>query len=650
MSGIIGICHFDGKPVLSPELEKMLETIAHLGPDGAKLWRQGPVGLGHQMLRTTPESFHERLPLSSKDGRLTITADARIDNRDELIASLAFNNRLAAETSDSELILAAYEKWGEGCAEKLLGDFAFAIWDASQRSLFCVRDHLGIKPFYYFSSGQAFVFATQIKALLCLRDVPNQLNELKVAEYLSGKFEDRNMTLYEDVWRLPPAHCLTVNEKGIKLRSYFAFDPTRELPLRSNEEYAEQLRELFTEAVRCRSRSAFPIGSTLSGGLDSSSISCVARDLVAQTGGPRLHTFSAVFEKVPKSDESKYINKVVAQNGIVPHFLAADQIGPFHELDRVLGHLDEHIIAGNSYIHWEVCRAANEAGLRVVLDGWDGDIAVSHGLGLFTELARAKRWITLIKQTRMHATHFEDYSPWPIIWKKIETHGLHPRLRQGIRLTRRAKRAIQRRTARRVDLDGSEFRSDNVLKPEFARRIRFQERWEKLPHMRARPVLTERDSHFNRMHESLIPKILESLSAVAGAFSLELRFPFWDIRVLEFCLALPAEQKLHNGWNRIVMRRAMQGILPPEVQWRGDKANLSHSFEHCLLTHERQRLDDVIVNHPESIEDYVDITALRAAYSRLLNGTTRGSDSFAIWKSVSLALWLQHRDRSMNDY
>jgi asparagine synthase (glutamine-hydrolysing) len=204
MSGICGIYYLDGRPVDPVDLTNMVDILAHRGPDGAHIWHDGPVGLGHRMLWTTPESLTEQLPYE-RNG-LVITADARIDNRDELIATLGLTGRQAVEIADSQLILAAYEKWGEQCPEKLLGNFAFVIWDSRKQQLFCARDHFGAKPFYYYQSHRIFTFASEIKALVCLSEVPRRLNETRVADHLLMNFEDRVITFYRDILRLSAAH------------------------------------------------------------------------------------------------------------------------------------------------------------------------------------------------------------------------------------------------------------------------------------------------------------------------------------------------------------------------------------------------------------------------------------------------------------
>ena len=203
MSAIAGIHYLNERPVDFADLGRMVDILAHRGPDGADIWSEGSVGFGHRMLWTTPESLLEKLPLVNQRGDLVITADARIDNREELIAALSLAECRFEKITDSHLILAAYEKWGETCPEHLLGDFAFAIWDKRNQMLFCARDHFGVRPFYYHHCPRRmFAFASEIKALLCLSEVPNRLNEVRVGAYLEVMLEDKIITFYGDIFRL----------------------------------------------------------------------------------------------------------------------------------------------------------------------------------------------------------------------------------------------------------------------------------------------------------------------------------------------------------------------------------------------------------------------------------------------------------------
>ncbi|MCM3901866.1 MAG: asparagine synthetase B, partial [Pyrinomonadaceae bacterium] len=265
MSAIFGMHYLDDRPVPRSYLARMSEVLAHRGPDGSRLWCDGTVGLGQRMLWTTPESLNESLPFQDSSGDFVITTDARLDNRDELISNLDSSGLKVKGITDSELILAAYRQWGECCTEKLLGDFAFAIWDKRERILFCARDHFGVRPFYYYSSPtKAFVFASEMKAVFALPEVPYELNEVRLGDHLADVFVEDESTFYRGILRLPPAHSMTVSRGRVSTRRYFALDAELEVRLGSDDEYAEAFRELFTKAVGCRLRATGPVGVMLS--------------------------------------------------------------------------------------------------------------------------------------------------------------------------------------------------------------------------------------------------------------------------------------------------------------------------------------------------------------------------------------------------
>lgn len=630
MSAIAGLYRRDGQPVDSLDVERMTKLLAHRGQDGTGVWNKGPVGLGHRMLWTTPESLDERLPLTNRTGDLTITADARIDNRDELFIALGLNGESRRGISDSGLILAAYERWGEGCSSKLLGDFAFAIWDGRRQTLFCVRDHAGVKPFYYYQSARTFAFGTEIKALLSLAEVPRRLDQVRVADYLAGLFEDQAITFYRDVSRLPAGHSLTVHRREARVEPYCQLDPFREIRLRSDEEYADAFRELFTEAVRCRLRSAFPVGGLLSGGLDSSSIVGTARRVLREQGADRLHTFSAIFPSLPevdlrKIDERPFMETVLAMGGMVPHYVHADRLSPLTELDQVFWHEDEATLAPNLYMHWALYNAANQAGIRVLLDGIDGDTTVSHGLEYFSELARTGRARTLVRELRAFSRRYKT-SARSVLWH----FGLKPLVPEPLHRVWRVMR-------RSGQLAGN---ANVPIKAGFARRVGLAERVRSLGRDGAISPRTTRGAHWRGLTSGLYPYVLEVADKAAAAFHLQPSYPFFDRRLMEFCLALPPEQKLQQGWSRVIMRRAMADTLPHTVRWRVWKANLGPNFRRQLFECDRGLLDDVIVRDPQVLEDYVDVPALRDVYDRCAS-QPMSRDALAIYVTVTLALWLR---------
>ena len=667
MSGITGVYYLDERPVEQQNIARMIDTLAHRGPDGADIWIDGSVGLGHRMLWTTPESLIEKLPLVNRANNIVITSDCRIDNREELIAALQLNNRSSEKITDSELVLGAYEKWGEECPQHLLGDFVFAIWDKRKQTLFCARDHMGIKPFYYFHQpGKLFAFGSEIKALLSLPDVPRRLNEVRIADYLNLMLEDKVITSYQDILRLPPAHSMAVNLQGTQTKCYWSLDPNREIKLDSDAAYAEEFRKIFTEAVRCRLRSAFPIASQLSGGLDSSSVTCVARDILnsKDINQTKLHTISTIFDKISQCDERPFINAVLEQGGLIPNYIHGDEVGPLSSLKEVFLYEDEGFLGPSHFYPWIANRTANELGMRVVLDGLDGDTTVCHGTSRITELARQGDWKTCIEEVKAFSPHFgvKPYAAFrnyalPYL-KKLATnfrwiaflqavqlihkhfgasrknlilnHGIKPFLKQ---LWRRKQEKIA----------NTSVAHNPLVKSNFAKNIGLDERIQKLDVSHYKP-LTTREQHWLSLTQGVLPHILERMDLCAANFALEVRHPFMDKRLVEFCLALPAEQKLSNGFGRIVMRRALEGILPEKVQWRGGKADLSPNFDDGFLNRDRQILDEVMSNQIKHLEKYIDSDFLQAAYHRMKSDTkVRDEDITPAWQAVMLALWFESK-------
>jgi asparagine synthase (glutamine-hydrolysing) len=644
VSAIVGLYNIDGKPIDGVTVKRMLDSLTHRGPDVAAVWSNGAIGLGQRMRWTTPESLYEKLPLSNQSGDLILAADARIDNREDLMAALGLSGGAPGSMTDSQLILAAYEKWGEMCPEKFLGDFAFVIWDKRKQTLFCARDHMGVKPFYYYQSERTFIFASEIKALLTHPEVPHRLNEVRVAEYLASMFDDKTITFYAGIVRLPPAHSLTISPHGTKLESYWSLDSSRELRLGSDDAYAEAFREIFVKAVLCRLRSAFPLASSLSGGLDSSSVSCVAQRLLAQEEGSPLHTFSIVFDQMAECDERRFINKVLARDGFDPRYISGDGIGPLKDIEEILRHQDEPFYAPGLFSTWLLYRSASEQGVRILLDGHDGDGTVSHGHGRLDELAQAGQWTKLTTEARglakVYGTSFSK-----IVWSYVRHYKLDPLLSRprGLKRVQDISRALLQR-AGLVDSPSDQVSWRAIVNRDFAQRIGLAERYRAWCRAQPSGAKSERQMHYRTLVAGLQPFALEVLDKAAAAFSIELRHPFWDKRLVEFCLALPSEQKLYGGWSRIILRRAMADFLPPEIQWRIPKTDFLPSFSNGLLVHEREQLDAIVHGDLELIEDYVDILAFRRLHERLLRQRSKGGlqEIFALWRVVSLALWLRY--------
>lgn len=628
MGAIVGFYGLDGRPARADQISRMLATLAYRGPDGQASWIKGPVGLGHCMLYSTPESLQEILP--SALGGLVITADARIDNREELIRSLGPDAMPAGQATDSDLILSAYRKWGERCVERLIGDFAFAIFDSQNERLFCARDHFGVRPFYFnYQPGNRFAFATDIKGILCLRDLPQRLDEIKIADYLLGRFDDKGRTFYADIRRLPPASAMVVGRSGIRIREYWKLDPTREIRLNSDREYAEAFHELFLQAVRCRLRSAFPIGSMLSGGLDSSSVACAARDLMMSGLEGELHTFSIVFDQLKESDERWYIHKVLATKGFMAHLICGDKASPFDGLDTVLNYQDEPFFAPNLFLARLGWRSANASGVRVLLDGLFGDNTVSHGIEHLNELARHWRWLALARELKKIIRRSDSKVPlWKSLRRYVVCEGIRPYVpERGLALWRMMRR-------REVDPVGGQC---EIFSPEYCARINLRKRLA-IANKLGRATKSSRQFHYDSLSSGMVDTALEVYNKGCSEFAIEPRYPFADKRLVELCLAIPGSQKVGDGYTRIVVRRALEHVLPAEICWRSGKGNLESSFINGFGV-SRDWVGTTIRSSQRFLERFFNYQQIERRFNECLGGRSPHEEEFPLFLITVLARW-----------
>ncbi len=566
MSAICGIFHRDGRPVPPESIGAMTAALDHWQSDETGTWRNpsGCLALGHVKLANTPESLAERQPFLRTAAGLTITADARLDNREDLFRELGIPLPDRAGLPDSQLILLSYEKWGRGCAAHLLGDFAFAIWDERERRLFCARDHLGCKPFFYFLSPDAFVFATEMKGIFRAVDLPRTLSEFWIADSLAVHVADKEYTPYPDLRRLPPAHWFSVADDGLQREIYWRPDPEKEIRLSSEAEYVQAFREKLAEAVRCRTRSLFPLGAELSGGLDSSTVSALAvRE--AEARSLDFFTFSNVLDEESSrvagldKDEQEYQEQLrrharigqwrsltPAGSGILASLrnTLQEQDGPTH---RAYG-VDTEVLR----------RLATETGVRTMLSGFGGDEVVSHPAGeYFQELVRGREWGKLWREFR---------HPRAAGQRRTVLHLLAHAAGEYLPWVKRCLPGNGRNSRGCTD---DRWLTLFPLAPEFFLKPGIRQRL--LSINRLPSGISVRESQGRRLLHTHLPVRLEGCSVQAAACRMEYRYPLLDVRLLEFHLAVPSFLKRKNGYGRWLFRRALDGVVPPTIQWRNDK-------------------------------------------------------------------------------
>lgn len=355
-------------------INKMNAAQAHRGPDDQGIWLDGPAALGHVRLSIIDLSEAGHQPMHYKD-RYCLVYNGEIYNyielREELIrAGYRFRTR-----TDTEVVLAAYDCWGEECQSRFNGFWAFALYDKETRRLFLSRDRYGVKPLYYTNSPGYFIFASEIKALLQDEHIPRRANDAVVFDYLVNGFVDCGPeTFFEGIYRLPAGHSMVIDEEGRqKIRQYYQLDYREKLEGPVSRDMVKGFRRLFQSSVKLRLRADVPVGSCLSGGLDSSAIVCESsRQLHKQGKGKDQKTFSSCYQG-DVNDERIYIEAVTRETGVDAHYTYPDGDSLYEDLDHLIYTQDEPFVSTSMYASYRVMKLAHENDIKVLLDGQGAD-------------------------------------------------------------------------------------------------------------------------------------------------------------------------------------------------------------------------------------------------------------------------------------
>ncbi len=554
MSGIAGIVRFDGQPVKRRELERIANTLRQYGPDRSDITVNESIGLVHTLMRMTPEDRFDRQPQRGPSGTL-ITADLRLDNRDELIARFGIVRREAMEWSDSRLLLTGWEKIGDDIWPILRGPFVAAIWDPRRRLLTLARDHLGLNVVMWHRSDRFFAFASMPKGLFALDDVPREYCEEKLADFLVLNHADHVTTIYRDVFRVPPAHTLQLKSDGsLKLHRYWSPAEIKPVTLASDAAYAEGLRECLDRAVRRQMRSIHPIGCLLTGGLDSSSVSVLAaralneksQRLVTFTGVPRRN-FNGHIPSGCYADETPYVNEIQkAAGNIDSEYVHNDGHDDFAGLERFFAALDGPV-RNPTNLGWmlAVLERARSQGRRVLLGGLYGNHTISWN-----------GW----SQTATHLLHgrlFLAYRQWQQFYRSTPYSrwvALRKLLLEPMIPARLGDWADRRRHPTRI----SAWQDHAPIRADFAAAMSVGSRAKKVGHDFL--YRTRRDERMKALTQ--VDYVGDWHAAEKAVTGVEVRDPTADIDVLSFCLGVPPEQYLAEDIDRSLIRRAMWGLLP----------------------------------------------------------------------------------------
>jgi len=563
MSGIVGLINLDGQPVEEKLLRRLSAPLAHRGPDGEGFWLDGPVGIGSQLFRVTPESAAETQPLAHPSGFVTVF-DGRLDNREELLANLQQCQGLSSASPDPALVLAAYDAWGERFPEHLNGDFALALYDPRQRQLLLARDAIGHRPLYYCSQGNLFIFASEIKAILAHPQVTPRPDEHILSHYLLGGLDQshQDLTYFEGIRSLPPSHQAILTSQGLVCRQYWDFDLSRQIRYQSFEEYAAAFRHLFEQAVRRRLRSANPVSISVSGGLDSSAVFCMAQDIrkSAPDDYPPLTGVTGIYLDGSPADEKEFIRELEQRNGIPIHQVPMGPLTYLTDRAKEIWYTETPDIDHQKSNTDKIWSHIIHNGSRVLMGGGWGDQMVA-GLGYTADLVDRGHWGEALRHIRQFSRWFKYANPWPFLYLfflyQIKYHAPEAwitRLRQW-----RGKLSW-----------------DCHDQPWFTQSFR---KWayEPTPGTRGKKPFSSNHARFlyDTVRNQYYLKTLEKGNKLGASFGLELATPFLDRDLVAFLMAIPGDMVCRQGIPKAILREAMQGVLPEAIRERRGKADFT---------------------------------------------------------------------------
>ncbi|WP_292291039.1 asparagine synthetase B [Marivita sp.] len=556
-------------------------------------------------------------------GDAVVLGDIRIDNRATLLRDLEIPD--AQTLTDARLIAAAWKVWGPDLCARLVGDFAIAIFEPARNRMFLARDALGVRPLFWRQVDQGIAFASDAR-ILC-RDAPPAMSDDELITYLSGAPRNPETTQYPGVRRVQPGHWLEWQAGAVETSRYWDFS----LQERTPPDPKAAFRDQFRTAVADRLSGPGTVAAMLSGGLDSSSICVVAN---RETDTP-LRTYSLTYPGQSDADETPYIDAVLATGEYDPVRIPMTEHPPFDAFDALLkrhgGPFEAPGLTKSAVLFRQVARD----GYTVLLSGHGGDEVVWTGVTRVLELARQKRFLRALPLVPVYA-RASGRSSAAVMVALLRTHGPQNRALQ------RVCRSLAQRLRPRDQETGALLR-DRCLNTDTTRQTQTPQRSEP---DRSDPNAAhhlDRAHHVETLSSPLVQRAFEILDAEAAAAGIELRFPFYDRRLVEFCVALPASEKFAHGQTRSILRRGLKGILPAKIARRRDKTDFSAEIGRRLVRHHDEILRDVADDATGRLHGILDMPALRDAIDTLRRDPDRlgGRDIGFLWRVASLHLWMR---------
>jgi asparagine synthase (glutamine-hydrolysing) len=630
VSAIFGIVNFHGRPAHAEDIKPLSNFLAPYAPAHESIWCNGEVALGCRILRTTPESVDELLPYFCRDSGLCITADARLDNRAELIAALGSEDK---SRPDGRLILDAFIKWREDCASHLLGDFAFVIWDSRVKRLFCARSHMGARGFCYFSNDEFFAFATESAALLRLSQVPSLLDERIVADILVSQYapDFKGQTCFKGINCLPAACQLQVDANGKQSQTRFwNLEPSESIRYASQQEAIEAFENVFDEVIDSVTRCERGPAVMLSGGVDSACMAGALSRHISVCPQESLKTYSAILDSPENCIESQSILELTKLDGFEARFVGVPSMDGGGGIEALKHNAWEkaHPTNNSLLLPVSMVQLAAADGQNVMLHAVSGDKTCwSEDYYLAPLMIQGRfpsAWREASKASSNHV-YLRHLSAWAILYRNLRVALVPAQVEKFLFGLRRLAR-------NNVQLD--------YLNPDFVKRLKISENIEakcrREIEQRLKPG--EHQRGFIAEIESIADGVL-AYSHIGSRFGVEMRDPWSDVRVIKYFLSLGLQYKVSSGWTKYVARSAYSDSVPNWVRFRTGKEHLGYLFCQRLMQESGPLLDSILRNHRDIIEPLFDFKQLKQKVREFKSGDE--SHLVQLFDVATIVLWLR---------
>ena len=621
MCGIAGFVNTDGKPADARLIHRMTDIIAHRGPDADGFYVQGPIAIGHRRLSIIDLTTGGQ-PMSNEDASLWITYNGEIFNHADVRRELEAAGHRYKSHCDTETCIHAYEQWGDQSVTRYRGMFAYAIWDQNAKQLFCARDRLGIKPFYFFWNGRLFAFASEIKVLLEHPDIPTEFNDALLPEYLAFGYISGEETLFTGIRKLMPGHTLTLTcgeNPKLEIKQYWDAPCPTQFEDRTDHEWIAECRSRLEQVVRMRLMSDVPLGMFLSGGVDSSAIAAIIR---RQTSGP-VKTFSVGYSESRFSELSE-ARQVAEQIGTDHHEVFVSMEEFFNALPQLVWHEDEPITWPSSVSLHFVSKLAAEQ-VKVVLTG-EGSDELFAGYGRYR--------------------YYQLNAQWMRAYRGVP-QGIRNAIQGAVAESPLLSASLRRKLGHTVlGRDGSieslylnnfycafgAEEQQKLLATQFGTNpyATFLEHWNSKAASPTLPRLLYADQ------KTYLVELLMKQDQMSMSCSIESRVPFLDHKFVEFAASVPPHMKLRGKDGKYIIKKAVEDLIPRNIIYR-KKMGFPTPITAWLMQEESRAVRDYLRDPDGVLAGYINMTYL----SDLLDKHDRGQHDATdrIWRLLNLQVW-----------